>query len=105
MEETHKIMGHKIIRERIIRKRSLFCDPLLHDFVLHDFVGLFHSVLRIREGGAETARYAATRACLRMNAAHVSITRSCWAGVISGNIGSASTERAASSLAGKSPGR
>src|SRR5262245_63313206 len=50
-----------------------------------------------------TSTHAAARACCRRNAVHASMTRSCCAAVLSGNIGSAITERAASSLTGKSP--
>ena len=49
--------------------------------------------------------HAARRPCLRTNAAHDSITRACCASVISGNIGSASTQPHASSAMGKSPAR
>jgi hypothetical protein len=51
-----------------------------------------------------TAQAASRRFCRRY-AAHTPMARSCCASVISGKIGSASTVRAASSLAGKSPVR
>src|SRR5262249_58121621 len=47
--------------------------------------------------------HAANRARFRTKAAQLPTTRSCCSSVSSGNIGSAKTQRHASSLAGKSP--